>query len=102
MSVIYLDRYRFGENLSDPKQIASRSCCAWTVGDHVKNSHQTSGQQSGWRSQVLILIQTWRKRWHHRRMLREDLLHQPDSVLADVGYTRNDAEREANTPFWRA
>ena len=40
------------------------------------------------------------RRWALRRMLRDDLLPQPDSVLADAGWTRTAALREARKPLW--
>ena len=46
-------------------------------------------------------LQRWHERVVLRRMLRDDLLPQPDSVLADAGWTREAAWREAGKPFWR-
>ena len=47
------------------------------------------------------LLLLWRKRHAHRAMLRNELLRQPDSVLADAGLTRAEAESTAQKPFWR-
>lgn len=44
----------------------------------------------------------WRRRRTFRRELRNELLPQPDSVLEDAGWTRAEAEAEAQRPFWRA
>ena len=48
------------------------------------------------------MISVWYARHQYRRMLRIDLLPQPDSVLADAGITRAAAKGEAQKPFWRA
>jgi uncharacterized protein YjiS (DUF1127 family) len=48
------------------------------------------------------MISLWYARHRYRRMLRKDLLPQPDSVLADAGITRAAARGEAQKPFWRA
>lgn len=48
------------------------------------------------------LLDRWRDRAAMRRMLRDELLSQPDRVLADAGWTRNAAQTEASKPFWRA
>ncbi|WP_417673356.1 DUF1127 domain-containing protein [Pseudodonghicola sp.] len=42
--------------------------------------------------------------WHRltlRRMLRDELLRHPDSVLSDAGWSRAAALEEAAKPFWR-
>ena len=41
-------------------------------------------------------------RFTSRRQLARDLLHAPDSVLADAGLTRSQLQREIAKPFWRA
>jgi len=43
----------------------------------------------------------WWHRLTRRRMLREELLPQPDSVLRDAGWSRAAALAEAAKPFWR-
>ena len=48
------------------------------------------------------ILAAWLARHRHRRMLRDDLLPQPDSVLEDAGITRRQAQAEAAKPFWRA
>lgn len=48
------------------------------------------------------LLSLWYSRFAHRQMLRRDLLTQPDSVLADAGWTRDTARKEAGKPIWRA
>lgn len=48
------------------------------------------------------LLRRWRDRATFRSMLRQHLLTQPDSVLADAGWTRDAAEKEAGKPIWRA
>lgn len=47
------------------------------------------------------LLRRWRDRMTLRRMLRDELLRQPDSVLTDAGWTRDAARNEASKPFWR-
>jgi len=47
------------------------------------------------------LIALWYARHRYRAMMRDDLLLQPDSVLADAGFDRAAALREARKPFWR-
>lgn len=47
------------------------------------------------------MLHRWRARAVLRRMLRDELLPQPDSVLADAGWSREAAKREAAKPFWR-
>ncbi|MDK3016187.1 hypothetical protein [Pseudodonghicola flavimaris] len=49
----------------------------------------------------LSRLMLWRQRRAQRLMLRDDLLRQPDSVLADAGWTRAAARAEAAKPFWR-
>lgn len=41
------------------------------------------------------------QRIRFRRMLARDLLHAPDSVLKDAGFTRSDVLREIAKPVWR-
>ncbi|MEM9145839.1 MAG: hypothetical protein AAGC57_06535 [Pseudomonadota bacterium] len=48
------------------------------------------------------LLARWYARHLHQRMLREELLPQPDSVLADARWIREDALRESRKPVWRA
>ncbi|MEL6295454.1 MAG: hypothetical protein AAFY84_18265 [Pseudomonadota bacterium] len=48
------------------------------------------------------IISIWYARHQYRRMLRNDLLPQPDSVLADAAITRTAAQCDAHKPFWRA
>lgn len=43
----------------------------------------------------------WRDRRALRRILRDELLPQPDSVLCDAGWSRAAAMAEAAKPFWR-
>lgn len=45
-------------------------------------------------------LHIWLARYQLRSMLCHELLLQPDSVLEDAGFTREDAEREASKPFW--
>lgn len=54
------------------------------------------------RSRRVGIFSVWSARYQYRRMLRDDLLLQPDSVLADAGITRTAAKCEAQKPFWRA
>ncbi|MEL6220005.1 MAG: hypothetical protein AAFR79_16320 [Pseudomonadota bacterium] len=49
-----------------------------------------------------VLPAQWLERMEYRRILREELLPQPDSVLADVGLTRSQVRQEAQKPFWVA
>lgn len=44
----------------------------------------------------------WLDRISYRRMLRKELLPQPDSVLADAGLERAAVLLEVSKPFWRA
>lgn len=48
------------------------------------------------------VLEVWRERSIYRKMLRDELLRQPDSVLEDAGVDRKTAEAEARKPFWRA
>jgi uncharacterized protein YjiS (DUF1127 family) len=50
---------------------------------------------------VTTLVRLWGERLKTRRELRNEILQQPDSVLADFGWSRHDALREARKPFWR-
>ncbi|MGV6873835.1 hypothetical protein ACUSIJ_14255 [Pseudochelatococcus sp. B33] len=50
---------------------------------------------------AMTLLSRWQDRIVLRRMLRRDLLTQPDSVLADAGWTRDAAKKEADKPIWR-
>lgn len=49
---------------------------------------------------IATLVRVWRRRIAERRVLVE-VLAQPDSVVADAGWTRAAAMREAGKPFWR-
>ncbi|MGP1395073.1 MAG: DUF1127 domain-containing protein [Inquilinaceae bacterium] len=40
-------------------------------------------------------------RWNDRRRQRRALRRLDDRLLADIGKSREDARREASTPFWR-
>lgn len=51
---------------------------------------------------LVLLFKKWKNRTALRRMLRDVLLPGPDSVLADAGWTREAAGREAAKPFWKA
>lgn len=50
---------------------------------------------------VMDLARKMQDRVAYRRILREELLLQPDSVLADAGISRPAAEEEAQKPFWQ-
>lgn len=52
-----------------------------------------------WRG-VLASLRLWRRRWLQRREMRDLALREPDSVLEDVGISRDEAWRRARTPFW--
>lgn len=41
-------------------------------------------------------------RWYDRYLQRLDLADLDDRALADIGLTRDQAERESNVPFWRS
>ncbi len=49
----------------------------------------------GWISQIV-------QRYRFRRMLARELLHAPDAVLWDAGWSRSAVERELAKPLWRA
>ena len=53
------------------------------------------------RTRSFGILSVWYARYQYRQMLQDDLLLQPDSVLADAGVTRTAAEGEARKPFWR-
>ena len=38
--------------------------------------------------------------WHRRAVSRRDLVHLDDRLLADIGLTRDDVDREVKKPFW--
>lgn len=66
---------------------------------HTQTIHRPESAQ---RSRKVGIIAVWHARYQYRQMLRDDLLLQPDSVLADAGITRVAAKCEAQKPFWRA
>ena len=41
-------------------------------------------------------------RWSERAQSRRALLSLDDRMLSDIGVSRADAYREADTPFWRS
>ena len=41
-------------------------------------------------------------RWHERAVSRRNLCHLDDRLLADIGLTREDVDREVRKPFWMA
>ncbi|CUH62506.1 hypothetical protein TG4357_00147 [Thalassovita gelatinovora] len=41
-------------------------------------------------------------KWHMRNSTRKALAQLPDSLLCDIGLTRDAAYTEARRPFWRA
>ncbi|WP_122519416.1 DUF1127 domain-containing protein [Pannonibacter phragmitetus] len=49
-----------------------------------------------------VWTRIWLERISYRRMLRKELLPQPDSVLADAGLDRAAVLLEVSKPFWRA
>lgn len=51
-------------------------------------------------AEMVASVKVWRMRIAERRVLLE-VLAQPDSVVADAGWTRAAATREAAKPFWR-
>lgn len=48
------------------------------------------------------VVGAWLRRLATRRRLSQMLRNLPDEALADLGYTRDRAEREVLKPFWRA
>jgi uncharacterized protein YjiS (DUF1127 family) len=64
---------------------------------------------SGWSliDSVLMRTTAWRKvalarldEWQQRSAGRRELLNLTERDLRDIGITRNDAQVEANKPFW--
>lgn len=41
-------------------------------------------------------------KWNMRHRTRKALADMPDSLLCDIGMTRDEAYTEARRPFWRA
>ncbi|MEQ8603315.1 MAG: DUF1127 domain-containing protein [Marivibrio sp.] len=62
----------------------------------TKNSYALSRPAS--RSGLIATLRLWQARVEDRARLRDA----PAALLADIGVTRADAEREAAKPFWRA
>ncbi|GHG79282.1 DUF1127 domain-containing protein [Pseudodonghicola xiamenensis] len=62
---------------------------------------RAASRRPGAAAELLHGLKLWRHRWALRRMLRDDLLPQPDSVLQDAGWRRAAALVEAAKPFWR-
>lgn len=58
--------------------------------------------EHGLRRAAGLWLGIWLDRITYRRMLREELLPQPDSVLADAGLERSAVLLEVSKPFWRA
>ena len=61
---------------------------------------RVGGAVDGAIARIATLMKVWRTRIAERRVLVE-VLAQPDSVVADAGWTRAAAMREAGKPFWR-
>src|SRR5690348_10999036 len=69
------------------------------VDNHSRHAEEAPAARPGRRSFVrrwLATLRTWRNRARERRALAE----LDDRLLADIGVTRADAERECAQPFW--
>lgn len=93
MAVIELRSYQTPHRIGAFPRSVERSPLAALPPQFVSNRHQ----DVGWAA----LLERFIQRWRRRRALRRELLPEPDSVLADAGFTRAEAEREASKPFWR-
>lgn len=49
----------------------------------------------------VLTLGVWYRNWSLRRHLARDLAGQPDSVLLDMGMTRQKLHEELAKPFWR-
>lgn len=49
---------------------------------------------------IIEVLRVWRRRWQTRQRLKSIALHDSDWLLDDIGWTREDAWREARKPFW--
>lgn len=70
------------------------------VDDRIRHAEQAAAARPGRRSFVgrcLAILRMWRQRAEERRALAA----LDDRLLADIGVTRGDAERECAQPFWR-
>ncbi|MCI4665617.1 MAG: hypothetical protein MRY74_12930 [Neomegalonema sp.] len=98
MAIIYLDDFaRSRETLA----INRRARTVARTAPCEKNAQKVE-PEARVAAGLLARLRLWRARARHRAALRFELLAQPDSVLADCGMTREDAQREAAKPFWRA
>lgn len=49
---------------------------------------------------LLSRLSQYVRRWHDRQRQRAYLASLDDRLLADIGLSRADQERECNKPFW--
>ncbi len=92
MAVINIDDYR--HHASRMRRPAQRRAAP----TRERSEQIEEPKASSWRARLRL----WRERRRRRAMIRDELLPQPDSVLADAGLTREEATEEASKPFWRA
>lgn len=52
-------------------------------------------------AKVAVHVADLLARWSETRRTRYELKYLPDSILDDIGLTREQADREAEKPFWR-
>jgi uncharacterized protein YjiS (DUF1127 family) len=50
---------------------------------------------------ILETVLAWLFAWHHATRSRAMLAELDDRMLADIGISRADAQREVEKPFWR-
>jgi uncharacterized protein YjiS (DUF1127 family) len=78
------------------------SCSATAL--HSKHSWTALPRRSMSATAVLPLVRGWLialARMHERSCQRRTLRDLDDHLLRDIGVTREQAEREAQRPFWR-
>ena len=95
MAVFQLDEYREPSSSFVRRTAPSRQSAVQLCECSTHTAEPSASARGGALSQ-------WLARARYRNALRRELLPQPDSVLADFGVTREEAEEEAYKPFWRA
>jgi len=87
------------DRLDGPPPMTAWSC---TNREFTPNKpDQFTHTRSFWAT-VRHTVATWHIRWARRSDIRRHYLCESDSVLEDLGVTRDELETEALKPFWRA
>lgn len=69
-----------------------------TVNLYAGSHFVTTTARRNWLAVARLQVRVWAERAEQRR----SLLQMSDRLLADIGISRSEAEREGRKPFWKA